>query len=162
MANKKEFDQFYNKNIDKIYRFVFFHTGMKRELAEDLVSEIFIKVLKNFDNYDENISKISWLMTITKNHLANYWRDSKICLSLPENNFEISKNLLFLANNKDNYSDKELYLMLDKLNDDEKNIVTLHYIFGYNYKEIAEFNKSTEGAIKIMSHRAIKKLKKLL
>ncbi len=82
--SKREFEKFYNNHLDKVYRFVFFRCNGNRELTEDLVSEIFMKALEHFDSYDEKVSKSAWIMTITRNHLANYWRDSKKTSLLPE------------------------------------------------------------------------------
>ena len=45
MVKKTDFENFYRRNFDKIYRFVFFRVGNNKELAEDLVSEIFKKFL---------------------------------------------------------------------------------------------------------------------
>ena len=81
---KKEFEKFYNSHVDKVYRFVFFRVNCNKELAQDLVSEIFIKAMEHFVDYDENLSKSAWIMTISKNHLANYWRDKKPTSEIPE------------------------------------------------------------------------------
>jgi len=171
MNRKKEFGKFYNDNIDKLYRFVFFRVGKDKELAEDLVSEIFMKALNSFDNYDKNISVSAWLFTIAKNHLANYWRDKKEEMSLPEVVEEDGEDGLGLddvwfkvaveKHNKD--SEKaSVYDILTKLDTVDKEIVTFHYLYGYSYLEIAEMIGKSETAIKVTAHRAIKKLKKLL
>lgn len=57
---------------------------------------------------------------------------------------------------------QELYNLLDKLENYERDVVTCHYLFGYSYAEIAEMQKTTEGAVKVSAHRAIKKLRKLV
>ena len=56
--SKRKFEKFYNQHMDKVYRYVFFRVSRDRELAQDLVSEIFIKALNNFSKYDEK-SEIS-------------------------------------------------------------------------------------------------------
>ena len=165
---KQEFQRFYQKNFDKVYRFVFFRCQDK-ELAEDLVSEIFMKVLEHFQDYDETRSKTAWLMTITKNHLANYWRDRKVTVPIEgpdededntNNDAKWLKSALFLAEKQANKN--LVYEILAKLHSDEAEIVTLHYIFGYSYAEIAAMNDTTEGAVKVASHRIIKKMQTFL
>ena len=161
---KSEFEKFYENNFDKVYRFVYFRCQDK-ELAEDLVSEVFMKVLEHFKDYDESKSRSAWVMTITRNHLANYWRDKKNTLSLEkmseddesgDNDAKWLKSALFAAEKHSN--NNMVYELLAKISSEEAEIVTLHYIFGYSYAEIAEMNNSTEGAIKVASHRIIKKM----
>ena len=173
MNRKKEFEKFYQNNIDKIYRFVFFRVGKEQTLAEDLVSEIFMKALEHFDSYDREVSTSAWLFTIAKNHLANYWRDRKDVESLPEV-FEDVENdddsgslegVLFnssMENFKESEKNGQIYSILDQLPSDDKQIVTFHYLYGYSYLEIAEMLGKSETSVKTAAHRAIKKLKELL
>lgn len=171
---KQEFEQFYNIHFDKIYRFVFFRVGGNKELAEDLVSEIFIKALKNFGNYDAEKSKSAWIFTIARNHLANHWRDTskRVEISLEaidetahieiESKAEIGTD--FLAEGFEQFvkkdAERELWQALNKLSDDERQLVTLKHLSGYSYKEIGEMLKMSEGAAKVAAYRAMKELKK--
>lgn len=166
MGSKREFEKFYQDNVGKIYRFVFFRVGNSQELAEDLVSEIFMKALENFASYDPSLSSTAWLFTIAKNHLTNYWRDHRRTESLPEDEKEgiLDKVWLIAAvkNEKREKEKREIYDLLAKLDVNEQEIVTFHYLFGYSYLEVANMRKMTEGAVKVAAHRAISKLKKLI
>jgi len=166
MPKKADFEKFYNENMDKIYRFVFFRVGANKELAEDLVSEIFMKALEKFDTYDEKISRSAWIFTIAKNHLINHWRDSKPVDSLPEVNEEGIENSSWIKKtleiHKQLLTKREIYDLLAKLDDDDREIVTFHYLVGYSYSEIAEMRGSTEAAVKVAAHRAIKKMRKII
>jgi len=162
---RKDFEKFYNTHIDKVYRFVFFRVGYNKALAEDLVSEVFMKALENFAGYDVKISRSAWIMTIAKNHLANHWRDRKKTDALPDDEtagedtpwLELSAKM---ADKSENI--RELYELLAKLDTTSRHIVTFHYIFGYSYSEIAETLNMTETAAKVAAHRAIKKLSNLV
>lgn len=170
MNRKQEFEKFYKDNIDKIYRFAYFRVGKDQTLAEDLVSEIFVKALKSFDSYDREISVSAWLYTIAKNHIANYWRDHKNEVILPEVFDEAVdgegvglENVWFeAAVVKSTVEDDRVstYDLLSRLDREDREIVTFHYIYGYSYKEIAEMLGKSETAIKVTAHRAIKKLRK--
>jgi RNA polymerase sigma-70 factor (ECF subfamily) len=165
MPSKRDFEKFYQSNIDKIFRFVMFRVGNNRELAEDLVSEIFMKALENFEDYDPKISKSAWIFAIAKNHLANYWRSCRPVESLPEEDeflenktwFELSVRQAEIGQEK-----REIYDILAKLEQDEREIVTFHYLLGYSYLEIAKMRGASEGSTKVAAHRAIKKLKNLI
>jgi RNA polymerase sigma-70 factor, ECF subfamily len=159
--NKKEFEKFYNTHIDKVYRFVFFRIGGDKDLAQDLVSEIFMKALKHFFDYDEAKSVSAWIFTIAKNHLANYWRDKKQISFLPDDEDELNNNfwLKSAINAFKKETDKRLVNeLLEKLDEDAREIVTFHYILGYNYMEIAKMKNMSETAVKTAAYRAVKKL----
>ncbi len=158
---KAEFQNFYNTHIDKVYRYVFFRVSANKELAQDLVSEIFLKALEHFIDYNENISKSAWIMTIAKNHLANYWRDKKPSEPIPESEDKfIDAFWLKSAVNafKREKNRQELTELLQKISQEDREIVTFHYLLGYSYLEIAAMKKMTETAVKVAAHRAIKKL----
>ena len=128
-----------------------------------------MKALQHFDGYDETVSKSAWIMTIAKNHLANHWRDTKKTSPLPEDEpIEEDKGndafwlKLGLAARRKEAKHAEVYELLAELDEADAEIVTLHYIIGYNYAEIGAQKGMSEGAIKVAAHRAIKKLRSLL
>jgi len=174
ITKKADFERFYNANIDKIYRFVSFRVGQNKELAEDLVSEIFIKAFKNFSSYDENISHSAWIFTIAKNHLANHWRDnakkSEVLIAetvtVDEENGEIMGEEQWLSvaifKQKETQAKSEIYDMLAKLSPVDQELVTFHYLYGYSYLEIAEMKGKSETAVKVAVHRAVKTMRKKL
>ncbi|TAL50205.1 sigma-70 family RNA polymerase sigma factor [Patescibacteria group bacterium] len=156
--DKHAFEQFYKTNIDRIYRYVFFRIGRNAAVAEDLVSEIFMKALKNFHKFDPSISQSAWIYRIAHNHLANYFRDKKKDVDLEEVKFTLpgeDGRKVFEAKE----IETKLYTALDELSTEDRQLVTMKYLEGYSYKEMANiFNKKTD-ALKVATHRAMKKLK---
>ncbi len=148
--NRREFEQFYKVNIDRIYRYVFFRVRQNRDVCEDLVSEIFMKALKHFETYDEKVSKSAWIYRITQNHLANHYRDSKQTTDLEHVDVIAVDDPLVSI---------ELKAQLLKLSSDDRKIVTMQYLLGYTYTEIGEIMGKSVGAVKMASHRALKQLK---
>lgn len=166
--SKKAFEKFYLTNVDKIYRFVFFRVNKDKELAQDLVSEIFMKALENFTSYDPKISASAWVFTIAKNHLANYWRDLKPSESLTFKTEEIeTENSSLLTASVEHFKQEGLQIeiknevekLLEQLNPEECELVTFHYLLGYSYTEIAKIKGTSEGVVKVATHRALKKLR---
>jgi RNA polymerase sigma-70 factor (ECF subfamily) len=159
--DKRDFKRFYDKNFDRLYRFVYFRVGADRELAEDLVSEIFIKALEKFHTYDPEISKSSWLYTIAKNHLANFFRSKyfrdveplEVDVWWQDNTWEMIDA---------DQDQKAFYKLLKELSDQEQRLVTLKYIEGYNYQEMAEITGKSKVSLRVATHRALKKMKKLV
>src|SRR3989344_7447047 len=165
-AKKREFEKFYEEHFDKVYRFVFFRSGGDRETTEALVSEIFMKALQHFKDYDVKISKSAWIMTITRNHLFNHWRDTKKTYALPQGedeDGEFNSDSFWLKLGIQKWQKEtnrqEAVQYLTKLEPEEAEIVTFHYLIGYNYAEIGQMKGMSEGAVKVAAHRAIKKLR---
>jgi len=155
---KKYFEKFYSANMERIYRYVFFRVGQNHALTEDLVSEIFMKALKAFDRYDEKVSRSAWLYRIASNHLANYYRDNKKDIEIES----VAYLMVDPAVNKEQ-GRQEAMMGLEKamieLSTEERQLVTMKYIEGYTYVEIAEIRGKTLGAVKMATSRAMKKLK---
>lgn len=161
MNKKAEFEKFYNTHVDKVYRFVYFRIGGDKALAEDLVSEIFMKAMEHFMEYDEKRSHSAWVFTIAKNHMANHWRDKKPTSALPEDENDSNdgfwlKSAINLA--KKDMVKREIGELLDALDENSREIVTFHYLLGYSYTEIADMKGMSESAVKVAAHRALKKL----
>lgn len=169
--SKRGFEKFYGQHFDKVYRFIFFRCSGNKAQAEDLVSEIFLKALEHFADYDPARSSSAWIMTIAKNHLKNHWRDRKLTVPLPgegaADGEEPEGDARWLKTALVHWQAGVRKLQLMELlrgldNDIEREIVTFHYLFGYNYKEIGEMRAMREGAVKVAAHRGILKLRKLI
>ncbi|NQV90745.1 sigma-70 family RNA polymerase sigma factor [Candidatus Uhrbacteria bacterium] len=156
--DKHAFEQFYKVNIDRIYRYVFFRVGRNETVTEDLVSEIFMKALKHFHKYDPTISQSAWIYRIAHNHLANYFRDQKQNVDLEDVAFSLvgdDGRKVFERHEED----MKLYAALETLPKNERRLVTMKYLEGYSYKEMAHILEKTTDALKVATHRAMKKLK---
>ncbi len=72
-AEIQKFEQFYQENLDRIYRFVSSHVG-NREAAEDLTSQIFLKAVRSLDLERNAASGSAWLFRVARTTIADYWR----------------------------------------------------------------------------------------
>lgn len=159
--DKRAFEQFYQANIDRIYRYVFFRVGRNETVTEDLVSEIFMKALKNFHKYDETISKSAWIYRIAHNHLANYFRDKKPQVDIDDVSYSLKgeDGREVLIQTEDSMKLQE---GLDQLSPEDRNLVTMKYLLGYSYKDMADSLEKTSAALKVATHRAMKKLRGIM
>lgn len=156
--DKHAFEQFYKANVDRIYRYVFFRVGRNVSVAEDLVSEIFMKALKNFHKFDPNISQSAWIYRIAHNHLANHFRDQKKEVDLEDVQFVLAGEdgrKTFEAREEE----MKLFEALEELSPEDRKLVTMKYLEGYSYKEMAQVIEKQTDALKVATHRAMKKLK---
>lgn len=61
---------------DEIYRFVRFTVGNKSD-ADDMVQEVFVRVIQNWNRFNHRSSSKTWLWAIAKNCIREYFRTQK-------------------------------------------------------------------------------------
>jgi RNA polymerase sigma-70 factor (ECF subfamily) len=160
--DRQHFTKFYQTNVKRVYRFIYFRVGGKKELAEDLTQDVFLKALKAFESFDPNISQTSWILTIARNHLINQLEKIRpqVCLEDVENVLPDSLDLMESISLRND--EKRLMQAINTLDHDDAELVRLKYLEGWQYEEIAEITGKTSGTLRVQAHRALKSLKKVL
>ena len=132
----------------------------RRAEAEDLCSDVFEKVFNRFDQYDKSKSSIStWIFTITRNTLIDYYRRARPQEELDENlsdDSEIDENLL------QNESLEELAAALRRMPEELRDIIVLRYYDNKPLTEVAEMMGLSYGAVKLRHQKALGMLRKAL
>ncbi|WP_163195184.1 RNA polymerase sigma factor [Clostridium thermarum] len=157
----KQQDTYFEELYNKYNRVVFNHISMSIKdywQAEDLTSEVFIKVYKHRDKINDIEKSGKWVITIAKNTLIDYYRKTK--REVPSEDIDVEAhweqgydNLLI----KDDF--ERVRDALDQLNSVEKKMVDLRYYYGMKHKDIAKIMNMTESAARAKLGRTINKLK---
>ncbi|MBR4287932.1 MAG: sigma-70 family RNA polymerase sigma factor [Clostridia bacterium] len=86
MNNSGVMKNIYLSYKEKVFRYVRGKVSNVAD-AEDVTSEIFLKIQTSLDSYNEEKATLStWIYTITHNAVCNFYRDeSKRALPLDEN-----------------------------------------------------------------------------
>ena len=125
--------------------------------AEDLCSEIFEKVIRKAEDYDQSKAAVgTWIFTITRNTLIDHYRKTKPTEELDENLAdaeELDEGLL----NQETLS--ELAAALRTLPEQLRDIVVLRYYDGKPLTEIAGIMNLSYGAVKLRHQNALLLLK---
>ena len=157
------FGSLYDYYQPKIYRFVFIKVS-RREEAEDLTHQVFVNAWLNIKNYREMGFPLgSWLYQIARNQVIDYYRTRKKESSLEEMDSEY-----FAVRNDSEYAfDADLEMArvkgaVQKLKPEQQDIIILRFVEDLSPKEIAEVIGKSEGAVKLIQHRALNQLRKLL
>lgn len=158
MDKRALFEKYYREFLPKIYRFVYFRIGSKKEEAEELTSEIFLKALDHFEEFEDNKPFSPWIYQIAKNHIINHYRVLGRTVPMAED---------FDAPDKDGVdrisafeSREELVKILNNLPPEKRRVLELKYLNGFSYKEIAQMLGEKELNLRVMVSRAIKELKR--
>ncbi len=162
-AHVKDFLPYYNEFFEKVYRYIFFRVGRNRELAEDLTSEIFIKALESFENFDHTRPFAVWIYRIAHNHLTDYYKKIKKTMVPIEDYVNELKSNESIPHDASIAMDIEkIKNVLNDLPDVHREVIVMKYINQLENTEIAEILHTTEANIRVMQYRALQMLKKRL
>jgi RNA polymerase sigma-70 factor (ECF subfamily) len=125
---------------------------------DDLVNESVLKAYQNWTKIEKKEALLYFLFSTATNIVRNSSRKKK------ESSLEDKHctNYLTESTAEDEMQIAYLYEQLDKLSDTKKEALILFEINGFSIREVAEIQKSTEGAVKVMLSRARKELKELM
>ena len=146
------YSQYYGKVMGYIAARV-----QRRADAEDLAADVFEKVYRKIGDYDEGKASVStWIFTITRNTVIDYFRRTKPTEEPDENlasDDEVDENLL----TQETLS--ELAGALRKLPQELQDIVVLLYYDGRPMTEIATMMHLSYGAVKLRHQKALAMLR---
>lgn len=129
-------------------------------LAEDLCSEVFLKVYEKLDTFDETKASLStWIFTITRNTLTDYFRSRRVMGEIPEDLAEESslEDDVCNASMLDSLADA-----LETLDERERDIIILHYHSGLTLKDVADRVGISYAYVKILHNKALSRMKDFL
>lgn len=160
--NFKEIIKNNQNNVRSIIRLI------TKETNEDLEQEVFVKVWKNSERYNEQGSFKSWINTIAKNVSKDYLKSVQ-----KRNQDALTNDDEILNTIKDKKSTPELRVIsndrqrqiteaIDSLKPKFREVVMLCEIYGYTYEEAAFKLKCPVGTIKSRLYNAKKELANLL
>ncbi len=129
-----------------------------REDAEDLCADVFEKVQRKLGDYDTQKAAIgTWIFTITRNTVIDYFRRTKpseeLDEAIPDDDMVVEKDLLKTE------TLSELASALRKLPQQLMDIVVIRYSDGKPLTEIAQMMGLSYGAVKLRHQNALMLLK---
>ncbi len=148
--------------MKRIYAFFYFRCSGKKEIAEDLTSEVFIKALNAFESYDPAVSESAWIYMIAKNHFINYLEKKKYDVRLEDVAMILPDETHSAESIAQKFDSGRLMDAIQKLSVEDRELVKLKFLEGWAYDDIAILQKKTAGSLRVQAHRALKELKILL
>lgn len=162
-GKKEAFGQLYDHYSAPIYRFVALKVNGKEE-AEDLTHETFLSAWQNLKTYKhQGFPFSSWLYQIARNKVIDHYRTRKQHTSFENLDEDILKVVGVVESNL------EISLAMDKvkqaiaqLGQEQQDVVIMKFVEDLPNEEIAKVMDKSEGAIRLLQHRAIQNLKDLI
>ena len=142
---------------EPLYRYVYYKV-QNREEAEDITQETYVKSL-SYPKFNKIKREgcIAFFKTVAMNIIRDRWRQNKI-RGTNINIDSISLNAASVDDMSD--TDQQLFIMssLDKLNEEQRNVIELRILKGYSVSETAKAMEKKEGNIRVIQYRALKNL----
>ena len=158
------FTELYEKYFPLVYGMIF--ARLKDvTAADDVVSEIFMKVALNLDKHDKKYAFSTWLFTIARNTLADYYRrqirrfeeswDAFLEREAPISDQPEEK---LLASERT----EKLLRAMSKLDERQRRIIELKYWSELSNVEIAEILGLSASNVGFIHYQAMKRLRAML
>lgn len=154
----ENFSLIYSKYYNTIYKSLMYKLNGKREIAEELTNDVFIKVSCSFNEYDPEKSSLkTWIFNISKNTLIDYWRKKQLEVVNIESFVGADGEEFFeVVSNEQNPYDQmnnsqilnKIHLAINNLPKIYKKVATLFFIQQMTYEEISEELGLPLGTIK--------------
>lgn len=166
LTTETDLSAMYEKYFSRIFNFVFYRL-LHREHAEDVVSDVFFKVISNHHRFDPSKASFStWIFTIAENSVIDHFRKRRRFAAFPDgaNAPEIPVEIDFEEQYEKIYGDdrKKLYAALAKLDDRERRVISLKYFGGFANRDISSLTGINESTVSTICARTLSRLRALM
>ncbi len=141
----------------RIYNF-FNKMVHNKMVSEDLTQDVFIKVIKYKTSY-KNGNFAAWIYTIARNIFSSYYQKTKKERANEIDDNTMSSEVLVSESRQEELDHLQKALL--QLKTSERELIVMHRFQEIKYEQIAQIIGSSENAVKVKTHRALKKLKEI-
>lgn len=169
LKNTDYFECLMERYEEKLFRYIRRITNLDKETIEDLLQEVFLKIYKNLNDYDEKFSFNSWVYRISHNEAISYWRKLNIRPETVQLENEEGVNFLDVLpsdiNLRNDYVKKELALkvrkLISQLPEKYRAVLILKFLEEKSYEEISDILRIPLGTVAVQISRAKEQFKQL-
>ena len=161
----RDFTELYRAHLRDVYSYAYYRIGNHHD-AEDITEQTFVQAYRHFDRAQRESNGRPlrpWLIRIAHNLAANYYRDRS---RRPQTNLDDAAILSAPLDTErvveEREEVKEVLEGVSKLPDDRREALIMRFALDMDNREIARALGRSEGATKVLIHRAIKQLEESL
>ena len=159
------FTELYRAHLRDVYSYAYYRVGNHHD-AEDLTEQTFLQAYRHLERAiaeSDGRPLRPWLIRIAHNVAANLYRDRS---RKPQTHLDDSDSLRTTHTTEDLVEGRdELQRILEQIKelpDDRREALIMRFALGMDNREIARAMGKTDGATKVLLHRAIKQLEELM
>ncbi len=158
----QKLEPIYQKYRQELMGYFYRRTGGKTSLSQDLVQQLFMRLIKYRHSYREGANFRAWLYQLARNVFLDEFRSLQ-----PLANANPLDRRDFIdptpGMHKRIEQDEQLYFLqkaLQRLSPENQQLIDLCKYQALPYREVAQMLEISEGNVKVKLHRAIKALTK--
>ncbi len=160
-GDREALEALYLLHFDRIYSYLHLSVGNRHD-AEDLTTQTFLKMLEAIGRFRWQSAPFSaWLFRIAHNLAMDHFRASRRWqpeeeVPEPEGATESSAEEAAL----EAIGRRSMLELIENLSHEQKQVLTLKFVFNFSNGEAAKILGKTDGAVKSLQHRALVSLQK--
>jgi len=152
----------FQQHYQQIFRYLFYKVG-GIEAAEDLTSEVFVRMMRGLTEYRHQGGSIqAWLFQIARNLSVDYFRSEShrnttyLDDTLPAKNEDVETEV------DRRLTSAELSQAISELPDDQRDVLILRFVIGLSIADVALIIQRSEDAVKGLQRRGLTALRHIL
>jgi RNA polymerase sigma-70 factor (ECF subfamily) len=161
-GDSRAFGALYDHYHPQIYRFIFLKVS-SREEAEDLTHQVFLNAWLGIQRYRHRGHPFSsWLYQIARNQVVDFYRSRKEGISLEDVDPEAFAGKSGEADLERNLEVERAIAAVRTLKQEYQDVLILRFVEDMSVRETADLVGKSEGAVKLLQHRALRALREKL
>ena len=160
-----DFSELYRAHLKDVYSYAYYRVGNHHD-AEDLTEQTFLQAYRHFERAvaeSDGRPLRPWLIRIAHNLASNYYRDRS---RRPQTPLDSADPIATRHDTEDLVAGREelrqVMANLEHLSVDRREALIMRFALGMDNREIARAMGRTDGATKVLLHRAIKQLEEIV
>jgi RNA polymerase sigma-70 factor, ECF subfamily len=153
-------EELYLLHFDRIYSYLHMSVGSRHD-AEDLTTQTFVKMLEAIGRFQwRSVPFSAWLFRIAHNLAIDHFRanrrwqpEEEVPETVGEESSAEEQALVSLGQTS-------MLTLIERLSPEQRQVLTLKFVFRFSNSEAAAILGKTEGAVKSLQHRALASLQK--
>lgn len=165
-GDRQAFANLYRIYLPTVYKFIYYRMNGNKAMAEDLTGEVFLRALRKIGDYKITGADFgAWLVRIARNLIYDNAKSARHRLEqladeTPEDaggTSDATEDLVV-----DGLEHKQVVQAIDKLSPDQRDVITMRFLQGWEVSEVAEALGKKEGTVRTLQFRGLKALQKHL
>ena len=162
-GQREALEELYLLHFDRIYSYLHLSVGNRHD-AEDLTTQTFLRMLEAIGRFRwREVPFSAWLFRIAHNLAMDHFRANRRVQAeetvpeLPGSEESSAEDQAF-----DSMGRAGMLEMIERLSPEQRQVLTLKFLYGFSNGEVAAILEKTEGAVKSLQHRALVSLQRHL
>lgn len=161
-GDAQAFAALYDKHLERVYRYVYYWVSNRPE-AEDLTQQVFLHAWQAISRYQHTgTAFIAWLLRIAHNVVVSHYRKAKQMQYLELEPVSWERGADPEAETLAKYDRLSLRRAILCLKPEQQQVIVMRFIEHLRYADIAAATGKNEGTVRVIQHRALAELRRLL